>query len=188
MFSFCLIRWVRFWCLQNRNAFFSVHKLKQVFPLHLSYSPYSSWFLWWVIIVENCADHAPIFNFAQTGVRRLIATQLSPSAPHWSRWHDYWDENPIRPIPWIPHNPLSRHPTPPAICNTHCTCHTHTDNEPFDTDRRYVHLTCCSFMTETHSFFRLKDYREDLNVDFDLPKMVTERGEKLDGDQWHKLE
>lgn len=54
----------------------------------------------------------------QSGVRRLIAAQLSPCAPCWSRWRDYWDGNPIRPIPWIPRNPLSCHPTPPATPHT----------------------------------------------------------------------
>lgn len=32
--------------------------------------------------------------------------------------------------------------------------HTHTDNEPFDSDRRCVNLTCSSLTTETQNSFR----------------------------------
>lgn len=62
----------------------------------------------------------------QSDSSRLISARLAPSAPHWSRRHDYCDGNPIRPIPWIPRNPLSCHLTPAAIVNTHCMPHTPT--------------------------------------------------------------
>ena len=96
----------------------------------------------------------------------------------------------------------------PSLTHTaHAThTHTHTDNEPFDTDRRYVLHTCCSFIAAPPNSFRYEAYREQLNMDFDLPGEVIERREKvnttlgwcqnipvivvnkLNGDQRHKLE
>lgn len=65
-------------------------------------------------------------EFRRSGGRHLIVARLAPSAPRWSRWQDYCNGNPIRPIPWIPRNPLSCHPTPAAIVNTHRMPHTPT--------------------------------------------------------------
>lgn len=75
---------------------------------------------------------------------QLIATPLSPGAPLRSG-----DMTPTVEIQSGQSSAIpSRSPTPPTICNTHPVCHTHKDNEPFDTNQKLVHQTCGLFITE----------------------------------------